>query len=147
MKKRILHVKFMIVDSVPEKYDSESDDGESVSEVFSELKAQMDQIDTMTRSLDSHVIGLYKRTKAESIDWMNEPLKPRRHIQKWCAKHDLNERPTMNEFMDACFDSASSADLESRVITFNKDDAAILWNGKRRLTVFDILGLIPTLFE
>jgi hypothetical protein len=107
----------------------------------------MEQIDTMAKSLDSHVLGLYQRAKAETVDWMNEPLKPRRHIEKWCALHGLGPRPTMDEFTDACFAAAWSKDLESRVLTFKKDDAAILWNGQRRLTVFDMIARVPTLFE
>jgi hypothetical protein len=33
------------------------------------------------------------------------------------------------------------------MITFKKEDAAILWNGRRRLSVFDMVGLIPSLFK
>jgi hypothetical protein len=107
----------------------------------------MDQIDTITKSLDTHVLELYERAKIETVDWMKEPMKPRRHIQKWCALHELSSRPTIDEFTDACFKAAWSVDLESRVLTFKKEDAAILWNGQRRLTVFDMINLIPSLFE
>jgi hypothetical protein len=148
MKKR-LHVKFMFIQPAPpttESSDSDSD-GESVSEVLKGLTAQMGQIDTMAKAIDSHVLSLYQRAKVETVDWMKEPLKPRRHIQKWCALHGLSLRPTIEEFTDACFAAAWSLDLESRVLTFKKDDAATLWNGQRRLTVFDMIGRIPTLFE
>ena len=140
--KRKIHIKIMVVE--PE---SDSDDGESVSDVMEELKVQMAQIDAMSKSLEAHVTDLYKRAKVETVDWMKEPLKPRRHIQKWCALHGLSERPTMDEFTDACFAAAWSTDLGSRVITFKKEDAAILWNGQRRMTVFDMIRLVPSLFE
>jgi len=142
--KKTLRIKIMFVEPTP---DSDSDDGESVSEVLNELKVQMAQIDNMAKSLDAHVTDLYKRAKVETVDWMKEPLKPRRHIQKWCALHGLSERPTIDEFTDACFAAAWATDLESRLLTFKKEDAAILWNGQRRITVFDMIRLIPTLFE
>jgi hypothetical protein len=141
--KRKVHIKIMFVEPI----DSDSDDGESVSEVLNELKAQMAQIDNMAKSLDAHVTDLYKRAKVETVDWMKEPLKPRRHIEKWCALHGLPDRPTIDAFTDACFAAAWATDLESRMLTFKKEDAAILWNGQRRITVFDMIRLIPTLFE
>jgi hypothetical protein len=147
MKKR-LQVKFMFVSAAPPPSDSESEsDGESVSDVLSGLKAQMQQIDVMAKSLDTHVLDLYRRAKTETVDWMNEPVKPRRHIQKWCAVHGLGLRPTIAEFTDAVLEAAWSLDLESRILTFKKEDAAILWNGQRRLTVFDMIARVPTLFE
>ena len=144
MKKRTLQVRFMIIESAPESSDS---DDESVTDVLNELKQQMQSIDVMAKSLEATVTDLYKRAKTETVDWMEEPLKPRRHIQKWCALHGLPENPTISEFTDACLAAAWSTDLESRMLTFKKEDAATLWNGQRRITVFDMIRLIPTLFE
>jgi hypothetical protein len=146
MKKR-LHVKFMFVNSTSLPESESESDGESVSDVLHGLTEQMEQIDNMTKSLDSHVLALYQRARVETVDWMKEPMKPRRHIQKWCALHGLGPRPTIDEFTDACLAAAWTTDLESRVITFKKEDAATLWNGQRRLTVFDMIARIPTLFE
>ena len=143
MKKRTLQVKFMIIESAPDSSDS---DDESVTDVLNELKQQMQSIDVMAKSLETTVADLYKRAKTETVDWMEEPLKPRRHIQKWCALHGLPENPTISEFTDACLAAAWSTDLESRMLTFKKEDAAVLWNGQRRITVFDMIRLIPTLF-
>ena len=144
MKKRTLQVRFMIIESAPESSDS---DDESVTDVLNELKQQMQSIDVMAKSLEATVTDLYKRAKTETVDWMEEPLKPRRHIQKWCALHGLPANPTISEFTDACLAAAWSTDLESRMLTFKKEDAAALWNGQRRITVFDMIRLIPTLFE
>jgi len=132
----------------PLESDSDPDsDGPSLSDVLSEFKQQMTQIESVTKNLDTHVIDLYRRAKYETVDWMQEPLKARAHIQKWCSLHGLPQNPTLDVFIDACFDAAVSIDLESRMITFKKDDAAILWNGRRRLSVFDIISAVPTLFE
>jgi len=150
MKRGVIQVKFMIVNTANQVADSGSDtdtDIESVSDVLAELKEQMRQVDTASKALDSHVVGLYHRAKLETVDWMNEPLRPRHHIQKWCALHGLPSSPTVTELTDKCFSVAKSMDLESRVITFYKEDAAILWGGKRRITVFDMIARIPTLFE
>lgn len=144
MKKRTLQVKFMIIERAPDSSDS---DDESVTDVLNELKEQMQNIDMMAKSLDATVTDLYKRAKAETVDWMEEPLTPRRHIEKWCALHGLSNKPTISEFTDACLAAAWSTDLESRMLTFKKEDAAILWNGQRRITVFDMIRLIPTLFQ
>jgi hypothetical protein len=53
----------------------------------------------------------------------------------------------MDEFIDVCYDAAKSLDLESRVITFHRADANVLWNGQRRMTVFDLISAIPALFH
>jgi len=146
--KKHLHVKFMFISPTPLSSESDSEsDGESVSGVLQGLTEQMEKIDMMAKSLDTHVLALYQRAKVETVDWMKEPMKPRRHIQKWCALHGLPLRPTIDEFTDACLAAAWTTDLESRVLTFKKEDAATLWNGQRRLTVFDMIGRIPTLFE
>lgn len=149
MKKRQLKVKIMLIESRPQRDDSDpdSEEGESVSEVFNELKQQMSQIDAIAKSLDTQVIDLYRRSTAETVDWMNEPLRARPHIQKWCVAHGLSSKPTMDEFTEVCFEAAKSMDLESRMLTFQKEDAAILWDGQRRLTVFELIARIPTLFE
>ena len=123
-----------------------SSDDEPLEDIMSELTDQMEKVAAMSKTLDKTVIDLYKRTKRETTDWMSEPLKPRPIIKKWCKDHGLSSRPTMNEFIDACFAAALSVDLETRTLTFQKEEA-VLWGGKRRLTVFDIIGLVPTLFE
>ena len=144
MNKRILQVRFMIVNNAPPSSDS---DDESVSDSLKELKENARQLDAVSKSLDVHIADLYHRIKLEDIDWMHEPMRPRPHIQKWCALHGLPVTPTIDEFTEKCFEAAKSMDLDSRVITFHKDDAAILWGGRRRLDVFDIVQRIPTLFE
>ena len=132
--------------SVPS--DSESDSAtESIDTVLSELKAQMVQIETVSASLVTHVTGLFQRTKRETTDWMKEPLRPRAHIEAWCAEHGLPVTPTLDEFIDACFAAAKSMDLETRIATFKKEDADVLWKGRRRISVFEILSSIPTLFH
>ena len=127
--------------------DSASDTDESVSDVLRDLTLQMKQIDETTKTLDTTVLALYQRVKLEAVDWMKEPLRPKRSIQAWCTAHGLSATPSMDEFADACLLAARSVDLNSRILTFAKEDAAILWNGMRRLTVFDMIRLIPTLFE
>jgi len=144
MKKRVLQVKFMIVNNSPPSSDSEDD---SVSDSLKELKENARYLDAMSKKLDVYIADLYHRIKVEDIDWMHEPMRPRPHIQKWCALHGLPETPTIDEFIEKCFGAAKSIDLDSRVITFHKDDAAVLWGGRRRLDVFDVVQRIPTLFE
>jgi len=144
MKKRILQVKFMIVNNSPPSSDSEDD---SVSDSLKELKENARHLDAMSKKLDVYIADLYHRIKVEDIDWMKEPMRPRPHIQKWCALHGLPATPTIDEFTEKCFEAAKSMDLDSRVITFHKDDAAVLWGGRRRLDVFDVVQRIPTLFE
>jgi uncharacterized protein YcaQ len=128
--------------------DSESDSAtESIDTVLSELKAQMAQIDALSSTLTAHVTDLFQRTKQETTDWMKEPLRPRQHLEAWCAEHGLPVTPTLDEFIDACFTAARSMDLETRIATFKKEDAEVLWKGRRRISVFEILSSIPTLFH
>jgi len=128
--------------------DSGSDsEQESLDTVLSELKQQMNTIETMTTEVTTHVTNLFQRTKRETTDWMREPLKPMSHIQGWCRANGLSCNPTLDEFIEACFTVATFMDLETRIATFKKEDAEILWKGKRRISVFEILSSIPTLFH
>jgi hypothetical protein len=122
-------------------------DHESVDSIMDELKKQMMTIDSISTQIETHVTHLYCRSKVETTDWMHEPLRPKPHIAKWCGKHGLSYSPTLDEFTDACFKASKSIDLDTRTITFHKEDAAILWHGKRRITVFDMIAFVPSLFE
>ena len=133
--------------SRPESDDEPVSDDESVGSIMDELKTQMATIDSISTQLETHVTDLYRRSKVETTDWMHEPLRPKPHIAKWCGKHALPDSPTLDAFTDACFKAAKSIDLDTRTITFHKEDAAILWHGKRRMTVFDMIAFVPTLFE
>jgi len=135
----------MIVDT-PGYESARSDDDESLTTVMKEFKEQMDQIEKVSESISKQVTQLYARAKEETTDWLNEPLSPRPLLKEWLKERGLTIRPTMEEFLDACYASAKSMDLESRVLVFGKADAAALWNGQRRLTVFEIIGLLPGLF-
>jgi len=143
MPPRFLRLKVMFVET-PE---SDSDDSESLGDVMAEFKAQMEEIDRATKSISTQVIQLYARAKEETTDWLTEPLVPKPALKAWLKSRGLSSRISVEEFLDVCYSSAKTMDLESRVLTFSKADAAALWNGQRRLTVFDITALIPTLFE
>ena len=145
MPRHLLQLKIMIID--PPGYESAtSDDDESLTAVMKEFKEQMDQIETVSESIGKQVSHLYTRAKEETTDWLNEPLSPKPPLKEWLRQRGLTTRPTMDDFLDACYAAAKSMDLESRVLVFGKTDAAALWNGQRRLTVFEIIALLPGLF-
>ena len=127
--------------------DSSDSDEEGLETVLSELKMQMESIETISNELTTHVVDLFQRAKRETVDWMREPLRPHHIIEAWCAEHGLSKTPTLEEFTEACFSAATSLDLETRIATFKKEDAEILWKGKRRISVFELISLIPTLFH
>ena len=130
------------------EYSSDSDsDQEGLETILSDLRVQMEHIETNSNELTTHVVNLFQRAKRETVDWMQEPLRPKASIQAWCAEHGLSGAPTLQEFIDACFTAALFLDLETRIATFNKEDAEILWKGKRRITVFELISLVPTLFD
>jgi hypothetical protein len=143
MPPRFLHVKLRFMESPG----SDSEDSESLGDVMSEFKAQMDEIDRTTKRIGTQITRLYARAKEETTDWLEEPLVPKPALKAWLKSRGLPSRISIEEFLDACYSAAKTMDLESRVLTFSKTDAAALWNGQRRLTVFDMISLIPTLFE
>jgi hypothetical protein len=126
--------------------DSSDSDQEGLEKVLSDLKGQMASIEVASHELTQHISDLFQRAKLETVDWMNEPLKPRAFVEAWCLQHNVSATPTVNEFIDACFTAASFLDLETRVITFKKEDAEILWKGKRRISIFELISCIPSLF-
>lgn len=119
---------------------------EGLDTVVSELKQQMATIERISTELTTHVTELFQRTKRETTDWMQEPLKAMPAVEKWCVEHGLPAAPTLDEFVTSCFVAARSLDLETRIATFKKEDAEVLWKGKQRISIFEILSILPTLF-
>jgi hypothetical protein len=112
------------------------DDGETLTDIMEDLKEQMGKLAEASTE------------KRELVEWMEEPMRPRTAaVRSWLAAHNLPPEPTLKAFLAACYAAATSLDLESRVITFNKKDAAALWGGEQRLTVFDLVARLPTVFE
>jgi len=125
------------------------DDAEhdSLSEMVEVLKVQVSQLDTITRSIDKGLVDLFYRVKCETTDWMAEPLRPESSILAWCRKNKLSDTPNVDSFIDACFANATSIDLETRMLTFTKEDAVVLWNGEQRVSIFEIIASMPRLFK
>lgn len=120
---------------------------ESPSEVLEILKVQACQLDTITRRIDKGLLDLFYRVKCETTDWMTEPLRPESKILAWCRKNNLPDTPSVDIFIDACFANATSIDLETRMLTFAKEDAVALWNGQQRVSIFEIIASMPRLFK
>ena len=134
-------------DVPPIDTDSDSDsDSESVEGVMSGLVEQMKQLCEVSEKIDSTVLGLYARAKSESIVWMHEPLRPNPTVKAWCSKHHLPSTPTINELTDAIFAVAQSLDYETRMLTFRRVDADMLWQGQQRLSIYDVITRVPGLF-
>jgi hypothetical protein len=124
------------------------DDGETLTDIMEDLKEQMGKLAEASTEIRGQVKSLFKRAKRELVEWMEEPMRPRTAaVRSWLAAHNLPPEPTLKAFLAACYAAATSLDLESRVITFNKKDAAALWGGEQRLTVFDLVARLPTVFE
>jgi hypothetical protein len=58
----------------------------------------------------------------------------------------LPETPTIDELSSAIFAAAQSLDYESRMLTFRKQDADMLWQGQQRLSIYEVIAKVPTLF-
>ena len=122
---------------------SSMESDEELSSIMAELKGQMEELHRASNEIHKDVVDLYKRAKQTDLE---ASLNPKPHVRDWLKKRGVTRHPTMSEFLDACYDAAKKIDLDSRVITFHAEDAAILWNGQRRLTVFDMVSLLPGLF-
>jgi hypothetical protein len=146
MPPKYIHLK-IIMDNTAADSSSESSDDESLSLIVKDFAKNMENIEAVSKHIDSQILGLYARVKKESVDWLTESLKPTSNVKAWLRSRGLKTRPSIDEFLDACYDAAKTMDLNTRTLTFHKADAAILWNGQRVLTVFDIVARIPTLFE
>jgi hypothetical protein len=121
---------------------SSMESDEELSSIMADLKGQMEELHQASNQIHKDVANLYKRAKQTDLE---APLHLKPHVRDWLKKRGLPKQLTMSEFLDACYDAAKKIDLESRVITFHTEDAAVLWNGQRRLTVFDMVSLLPGL--
>jgi len=122
-------------------------EGESLQNIIGELKEQITTLNVACGDIRGQVKSLFRRARTEEVKWMDDPLKPRLHLKGWLQQNGLGETPSLREFLNTVFSVATSMDLESRVLTFTKKDASVLWSGETRLTIFDIIAQLPQLFH
>jgi hypothetical protein len=127
---------------------------ESLKEMMQSLKEKMNSIEAASKQIDGQVQTLCNKAKEEDtaastlMDWTKEHLEPLSDdVLDWIVLQGLSATPTLDEFMKAVFAAAESLDLATRTVTMSAEDAAILWGGQRQITVFEIIGLLPTLFR
>ncbi len=130
----------------PADSDSDTDSDESIVEVLANLRKQMDDVFGAAGSVRSQMKQLFRRAKTEITDWTVEPLQPKPRIQKWLADRGVTET-TIEALLTAVFAAAESVDLESRVLTFKRPDAAALFQGERQVTLFDLIARVPEWVE
>jgi hypothetical protein len=124
----------------------EEDNAEQLHEVVDTFKHQMHQIYMASKAAEEQVGRLFVRAKEEIAPTTVQPLRPRPAAAAWLESRGLPTDPSLEEFMEACLDAALRKDLETRTLLFSTADAAVLTGGQRRVTVFDMLRLIPALF-
>ena len=128
------------------RQESDQENDDEIDDILSSMKEQIHTIHTASEKIETQMLGLYARAAAETVDWMHEPLKPTPPVKAWCVAQHLSETPTVDEFTDACFKVAQSMDYESRMLTFRRADAEVLWQGQQRLTIYELIAQIPRLF-
>jgi hypothetical protein len=130
--------------------DEDSSDEEqraaALHETIDTFKHQMHQIYMASKAAEEQVGRLALKAKEEAADVQVQPLRPRAATSAWLAERGAKADPSLADFMELCLDAAESQDLETRTITFSADDAAVLTGGQRRVTVFELLRLVPRLF-
>jgi hypothetical protein len=124
----------------------QEEEDDDLDEILSEMKEQIHTIHAASEKIETQVMGLYTRAASETIEWMHEPLRPTPPVKAWCVAHSLPDTPTIDEFTDACFRVAQSLDYETRMLTFRRVDAEVLWQGQQRLTIYEVIAKIPRLF-
>jgi len=127
--------------------EEDSDSDESVSDVMTELRETMDALAVESRVIDTQVRRLFARAKKETTDWLNEPLRAKPAVAAWLKERGLSSPISIEQFIDACYTAAKTMDLETRILTFSREDAAILWEGRRRISVFELTSMLPALFD
>lgn len=121
---------------------------ENLETILSGLREQLADLAGSTRSVRHQVKGLFARAKSETTEWWSEPLAPTSpELIKWLKKRGAPTEPTLDEFIEQVMAAATSLDLESRLMTFAKKDAAILFEGQTQITVYELLAKLPTFFE
>ena len=127
--------------------EDDSDSDESVGDVMRELRESMNALAVGSKVIDTQVRRLFARAKKETTDWLNEPLRAKPAVGAWLEQRGLSSPISIEQFIDACYSAAKTMDLESRILTFSREDAAILWEGRRRISVFELTSMLPALFE
>ena len=123
------------------------EDTEKLDAILAELKQQLHTVYTATKVAQVQVASLFQRAKEETTEWMMEPMRARATLRPWLEARELSVTPTLDQFIDACMDAAVSMDLDTRILTFKPEDAAVLWKGQRRITVYQMMAAIPSLFH
>jgi hypothetical protein len=120
---------------------------EELHAVIDTFKHQMHQIYVASQAAEHQVGRLLTRAKEETAPVVVEPLRPQAAVAAWLAGRGLPVDPSLEEFLGFCLDAAEAQDLETRTILFSQTDAAVLTKGQRRVTVFEMLRLLPGLFH
>jgi len=139
MKPRYVSIRVM-------NSESESDDEESMSVIMKQFKESMESIVNETALIDARVKQVFRRAKKETTDWLNEPFDVKPAVKAWLHERGLPSPISIEQLIDACYSAAKTMDLETRMLTFSREDAAVLWDGHRRITVFDMTTRITNLF-
>lgn len=131
--------------------DSDVEDEEKAAEelhaVIDTFKHQMHQIYVASQAAEQQVGRLLTRAKEETAPVVVEPLRPQPAVANWLRERGLPTDPSLEEFLGFCLDAAEAQDLDTRTILFRQADATVLTKGQRRVTVFEMLRLLPGLFQ
>lgn len=139
--------------AAPPPDDSDSDstlstlEGESSAEILQQLREQLEQLQMSSGDIRHQVRGVFRRARTETTDWMNTPLQPRTPaVRRWVRRAGLADKPTLSQFIPALFAATEGMDLGSRRLYFTAADAEALWEGKRVVTIFEVIAGLPRLF-
>ena len=126
---------------------SDTDNSQSAKEILTDLRIQLEKLSVDSKEIRHQVRNVFRCAKVASVDWMNTPLQPRSPYGNWMRQAGLPPAPTLTEFTEKLFGIAQTMDLAKRQLTFKQSDAEALWDGKRTITVFELMAALPTFFH
>ncbi len=126
---------------------SSLDAAESAAELLASLREQLEAVSDASREIRHQVRSVYRRARLEITDWMNTPLQPQSAARAWMRAAGLPAQPTLAQFLEKLFADAQSLDLTTRRLHFSQETADALWDGKRTVTIFEVIGDLPRLFK
>ena len=128
---------------------TESSDLEELAEDMDTFKEQIHAMYVATERIGQQLLGVTARAveEEEAAAAAARPPVPVPAVKAWLATKDAPTMLTIKEYMEYFLDVAESLDLETRMVTFREEDAAILTGGRCSLEVYELLPILINCFQ
>ena len=118
--------------------ESDVEDSVPISSLIDHIDAELTAFEPVFEKIEDHLKAVEKKVNATSIDSFYPATQA---IEDWCNEKGLAAPFTLEQWFQAVLTDVLSSDLQSRTLNFG--DKNIPWSSSNKMTVFEILQVVP----